>query len=140
MDFTNIKKIFVEQNFKKRLLNILNAICLLFLFYNAIDMTFDYLRFEFSYKLIVDDNKEGFDLPEISVCTENNVLFAKNKVIQYFGAVKEWRRKIIKMENRDGKNENNEVYEICIEEWENQRFNFDDIIKNTLSIGISISV
>ena len=79
MNITNIKNIFLRQNLKKQIVLILNAICLLFLFYNAIDMTFDYLRFEFSYKLIVDDNKEGFDLPEISVCTENNVLFAKIK-------------------------------------------------------------
>ena len=98
MNLTNIKNICVGQNLKKQIVLLLNAICLLFLFYNAIDMTFDYLKFEFTYKLIVDDNKEGFDLPEISVCSENNVLFAKTKVIQYFGVENEWRKRIIKIE------------------------------------------
>ena len=110
MNFTNIKNFFLEQNFKKLSFNILNAICLLILFYNAINMTFDYLRFEFSYKLIVDDNKEGFDLPEISVCTENNILFAKTKVIQYFGVENEWRKKIIEVKNE-------QVNNTCIKEW-----------------------
>ena len=73
-----------------------------FLFYNAIDMTFDYLRFEFSYKLIVDDNKDGFDLPEISVCTENNVVFAKTKVIQYFGVENEWRKRRTEVKKLQG--------------------------------------
>ena len=77
-----LKNLFIK--FKKSFINILNAICLLFLFYNAIDMTFDYMSFSYSYKLIVDDNKESFDLPDISVCTENKILFAKNKIKHYF--------------------------------------------------------
>ena len=117
MNITNIKNIFVGQNIKKQIVLILNAICLLVLFYNAIDMTFDYLRFEFSYKLIVDDNREGFDLPEISVCTENNVLFAKNKVIQYFDVGNEWQKKRIKMRNLIKRSENDEVKEPCADEW-----------------------
>ena len=77
-----LKNLFIK--FKKSFINILNAICLLFLFYNAIDMTFDYMSFSYSYKLIVDDNKESFNLPDISVCTENKILFAKNKIKHYF--------------------------------------------------------
>ena len=114
MNISSLRNIISEQNLKKQIVLVLNAICLLFLFYNAIDMTFDYLRFEFSYKLIVD-NKEGFDLPEISVCTENNVLFAKNKVIQYFGIENEWRKKRIQMKNLNEQSENDKVN--CIEEW-----------------------
>ena len=55
----NVKNIVFSLSFKIQLMKILNLICLLFLFYNAIDMTFDYLSFNYSYKLIVDDNKEG---------------------------------------------------------------------------------
>ena len=117
MNIANIKNFFLEQNFKKLSFNILNAICLLILFYNAINMTFDYLRFEFSYKLIVDDNKEGFDLPEISVCTENNVLFAMNKVIQYFGVENEWRIKRTQIKKLDETSKSEKVNETCFEEW-----------------------
>ena len=42
--------------------------------------------------MIVDDNKNGFDLPMISLCTENKVLFAKTKVIQYFGIEGLWQQ------------------------------------------------
>ena len=131
MNFTNIKNIFIRQNLKKQIVFILNAICLVVLFYNAIDMTFDYLRFEFSYKLIVDDNKEGFDLPEISVCTENNVLFAKTKVIQYFDVENIWQKKIIQMKNLDEKSGNDKVKDNCVEEWGKHRGD-DDITKNVL--------
>ena len=113
MIFRNFKNIF-KQNFKKRLSFLLNAICLLVLFYNAIDMTFDYLRFEFTYKLIVDDNKEGFDLPEISVCTENNILFAKTKVIQYFDVENEWQSHRIEVKKLYKPNEQNIVKGKCI--------------------------
>ena len=117
MNLLNIKNIFLRQNINKQLVLILNSICLLVLFYNVIDMTFDYLRFEFSYKLIVDDNKEGFDLPEISVCTENNVLFAKTKVIQYFGVENEWQKKRIQMKNLNKESEKVKVKDTCFEEW-----------------------
>ena len=97
----------------------MNLICLLFLFYNAIDMTFDYLSFHHSYKLIVDDKKEGFDLPEISVCTENTILFAKTKVIRYFDIENEWQRNKIEVKKHYVRHENIEsekIDETCIEE------------------------
>ena len=90
MNFSAFKDILFSLSFKNHVMTILNAICLFVLFYNAVDMTFDYLNFNYSYKLIVDDNKKGFDLPMISVCTENNILFAKTKVIQYFGVNYFW--------------------------------------------------
>ena len=59
MIFNYTTNIVFEGKLKKRMILILNAICLLVLCYEAIDMTFDYLRFEFAYKLIVDDNNRG---------------------------------------------------------------------------------
>ena len=119
--FSNIKNILFSSSLKNQLMKILNIICLLVLFYNAIDMTFDYLSFNYSYKLIVDDNKEGFDLPEISVCTENNILFAKSKVIQYFDVENEWQRNVIEVKKHYIPHENErsefiEIKETCIEE------------------------
>ena len=123
MNFIFTKNIVFKKNFKKLMLFILNAICFSVLFYNAIDMTFDYLKFEFTYKLIVvDDNKEGFDLPEISVCTENNVLFAKTKVIQYFDVDNEWKTYRIEVKKLYEQIENGEIKEMCINGLENYYF------------------
>ena len=77
--------------FKKKLLLFVKIICLLVLIKSVFDVTFDYLRFGFEYKLIVSDNTlNGFDLPAISVCTESNVLFDKQKVIKHFGVEQQW--------------------------------------------------
>ena len=51
---------------------------------SGLSVTLDYLSYLYIYKLIVSDNKYGFDLPAISVCTERHVFFDKHKVIQYF--------------------------------------------------------
>ena len=51
---------------------------------SGLSVTLDYLSYPYIYKLIVSDNKYGFDLPAISVCTERHVFFDKHKVIQYF--------------------------------------------------------
>ena len=113
MNWIHIENIVFKQ-FKKLIVLILNSICLLVLCYKAFDMTFDYLRFEFTFKLIVDDNKKGFDLPDISVCTENTILFSKNKVIQYFDVENDWqtyRREVKKLYEP---NEKKVVKEICI--------------------------
>ena len=64
--------------------------CLTVLLKSGFDVTFDYLGFPFEYKLIVLDNKYGFDFPSISVCTENNVLFDKQKIIEHFDLQKQW--------------------------------------------------
>ena len=47
-------------------------------------MTFDFLKFSYNYDLNVIDVENGFDLPSITLCTESNVFFIKNKVIKYF--------------------------------------------------------
>ena len=121
INFVYLKNIVFTLSFKIQLMKILNLICLLFLFYNAIDMTLNYLRFNYSYKLIVDDSKEGFDLPEISVCTENNILFAKTKVIQYFGVENEWQRNIIEVKkhyirHQKTRSDYERIKETCIKE------------------------
>ena len=64
--------------------------CIITLVYNGIDMTIDYLDFNYSYKLMVKDNNDGYDLPAISVCTDSHVLFDRNKVIKRFKLEKQW--------------------------------------------------
>ena len=63
-------------------MKLVNLVCLIILIYNAIDMTIDFLKFDYEYKLFVDYNKDGIDLMPISVCTESDVLFDKRKVIK----------------------------------------------------------
>ena len=126
MNFTVIKNVLFHFRFKNHLMTILNTICLLVLFYNAIDMTFDYLSFNYSYKLIVDDNKEGFGLPEISVCTENTILFDKNKVIQYFGVNYFWEMYRIEVKNFyqfNGENSTESIIETCTSKFINHFLN-----------------
>ena len=60
---------------------ILSYVCLVI---SGISVTLDYLNYPYIYKLIVFDNKYGFDLPAISFCTERNVFFDKYKVIEKF--------------------------------------------------------
>ena len=80
-----IRKIVTKIEFKLNYIFItVKTICLIILLLSAMQVTFDYFQYPFEYKLIVSDNKYGFDLPSISVCTETNVLFVKNKVIENF--------------------------------------------------------
>ena len=60
--------------------------------YNGFDMTTDYLSFDYVYKLDLLDNDFGYDLPPISVCTESNVLFDKQKALNYFDRSEEYSR------------------------------------------------
>ena len=76
------------------------------MFYNAIDMTLDYLRYNYSYKLIVDDNKEGYDWKQINFCTETNVLFGKSEVIVYFDLENQWKEYQIMVNNYYNDNSN----------------------------------
>ena len=75
----------------KKFLLIVKIICLLILIKSVFNVTFDYFKYGFEYKLIVSDNTlNGFDLPAISVCTESNVLFDKWKAIKHFGVEQQW--------------------------------------------------
>ena len=69
---------------KENLIKLTNLICLIFLIYNAVDMTIDFLQFDYEYNLIVDFNKNGIDLTPINVCTESNTLLNRRKVINNF--------------------------------------------------------
>ena len=134
INFIYLKSIVFSLSFKNQLMKILNLICLMFLFYNAIDMTLNYLRFIYSYKLVVDDSKEGFDLPEISVCTENNILFAKSKVIQYFDIENEWQRNRIKVKKHYIRHQKirsgfDRIKETCIKELKNSKWGSGDNLK-----------
>ena len=83
-----VTKIFVNclkwLKSKVHLFSIIKIICFLILVLSGLSVTLDYLSYPYIYKLIVSDNKYGFDLPAISVCTERHVFFDKHKVIQYF--------------------------------------------------------
>ena len=81
---SKIYSILINKNRKENLIKFINFVCLLFLIYNAIDMTIDFLQFDYEYKLIADYNKNGIDLQPISVCTETDVIFNKRKVISNF--------------------------------------------------------
>ena len=54
------------------------------LFYNALEKSLDYLNFNYNYKLIIDDNRRGIELPAIWMCTDSRVLFDKYRVLDYF--------------------------------------------------------
>ena len=134
INFIYLKNIVFSLSFKNQLMKILNLFCLVFLFYNAIDMTLNYLRFNYSYKLVVDDSKEVFDLPEISVCTENNILFAKSKVIQYFDIENEWKRNRIKVKkhyirHQKIRSDFDRMKETCIKELKNSKWGSGDNLR-----------
>ena len=77
-------------------------------------MTIDFLKFSYNYDLNVIDIKNGFDFPSISLCTESNVFFSKDKVIKYFNIRNEF-----------------EFYVRKIDEIYNQKFNICN--NNTLN-------
>ena len=107
MDLRWLKRFVSYLNIKKQIWTILNIICIIVLMFNAIDMAFDYLRYNYSYKLIVDDNNnKGFDLPMIGLCTENKVIFSKTKVIKHFEIENLWQKhyeSIINVYKKGGK-------------------------------------
>ena len=86
----SIFKAFKSNLNKLNLLILVKLMCLTILLTSGYKVTSNYLGFPFEYKLIVSENKYGFDFPSISVCTENNVLFDKRKIIEHFGLQIEW--------------------------------------------------
>ena len=96
MDFLKMCLLFIKKyiNFikiKKIFLKILNISCILLLIYNALDMTLNYLKFPYKYKMLIQYEK-GIYLPPISLCTASHVMFDKNKVNQYFNVEDLWLR------------------------------------------------
>jgi hypothetical protein len=47
-------------------------------------VSIDYFEYPYIYKLKVIHNINGFDLPDISLCTDNKVLFHRSKLYQVF--------------------------------------------------------
>ena len=62
----------------------LKVLCFSLLTYSALLVTFDYLKYSYIYKLKVIHNINGFDLPDISFCTDSTVLFDRNKMFKKF--------------------------------------------------------
>ena len=71
-------------------LSFVKLLCFLLLSYNAIQLTFEYLSFEYIYKLIVSDYKQEFDFPNINFCTDTNVFFDKMKIINKINSSVIW--------------------------------------------------
>ena len=72
------------KDYRQKLVNVFKLLCFILLVYNSFDIVFTYLSFDYNIKLMFDSNSFGTDLPKISVCTENTVLYDKNKVIERF--------------------------------------------------------
>src|SRR6201996_7856029 len=62
----------------------LKVLCFSLLTYSALLVTFDYFKYPYIYKLKVIHNINGFDLPDISFCTESTVLFDRITMFQKF--------------------------------------------------------
>ena len=69
---------------KKIFLAFVKSLCFVMILIQTIQMTIDFLKFRYNYNLNVIDIKNGFDFPSITLCTERNVFFTKEKVIKYF--------------------------------------------------------
>ena len=78
------KILIITKQYNNKIFAIIKLFCFVILVLSGLSVTLDYLSYPYIYKLIVSDNKYGFDLPAISVCTERHVFFDKHKVIQYF--------------------------------------------------------
>ena len=72
------------RKIRENLFKLINLVCLIFLIYNAIDMTIDFLQFDYEYSLNMDYNNDDIDLMPISVCTESNTLLNRGKVVNAF--------------------------------------------------------
>ena len=82
----------VLKNFRNKLVNVFKLFCFILLVYNSFHILFTYLSFDYNIKLMFASNSFGTDLPQISVCTENNVLYDKNKVMEGFKLREEYEK------------------------------------------------
>src|SRR6201996_6674950 len=60
------------------------VLCFSLLTYNAVLVSTDCCEYPYIYKLKVIHNINGFDLPDISLCTDSKVLFDRSKMYQVF--------------------------------------------------------
>ena len=68
----------------------MKALCFVSLIYTSVLVTLDFFEYPYVFKLNVNNNINGFDLPPISFCTETNVLFDKNKIIEKYNESQEF--------------------------------------------------
>ena len=66
------------------LTTIIKLFCLVTLCYHAYLLSYDYFTYPYQFKLIVGDNKDGFDVPQITVCTKQGIIINKQRIIEYF--------------------------------------------------------
>ena len=123
----------IKQNIKKLILPFIKCLCFVILVLSGLSVTLDYLSYPYIYKLIVSDNKYGFDLPAISVCTERHVFFDKHKVIQYFDLQQKYEEF---MRNKEQEYEKN--FEICLQEYAKVKSTdpFTDLFGNEIKTAI----
>ena len=70
----------------------MKALCFVSLIYTSVLVTLDFFEYPYVFKLNVNNNINGFDLPPISFCTETNVLFDKNKIIEKYNESQEFQK------------------------------------------------
>ena len=58
------------------------VLCFSLLTYSALLVTFDYFKYPYIYNLKVIQNINGFNLPDISFCTDSTVLFDRSQMFQ----------------------------------------------------------
>ena len=85
-----LKSFKLTENFKNKILITIQSICLILLVFNGLQMTTDYMRFDYLYKMDVLDNDLGYEFPGITICTESQILFDRLKILKYFNATKEY--------------------------------------------------
>ena len=68
----------------------IKALCFVSLIYTSVLVTLDFFEYPYVFKLNINNNINGFDLPPISFCTETNVLFDKNKIIEKYNESQEF--------------------------------------------------
>ena len=96
------------------ILYLLKALCFVSLIYTSVLVTLDFFEYPYVFKLNVNNNINGFDLPPISFCTETNVLFDKNKIIEKYNEsqeFQEFRANDLKWAENDVRNR----YENCLD-------------------------
>ena len=82
------------KKYRNQLVNIFKLFCFILLVYNSFDILFTYLSFDYNIKLMFASNSFVTELPQISVCTENDVLYDKNKVIEVFKLREEYKEHV----------------------------------------------
>ena len=74
---------FILKNKLKIILFSVKSLTFILLIISAFYETLDYISFPYNYKLIVSDRTQQ-EIPAISFCTKNNVIFDRNKINQFF--------------------------------------------------------